>query len=141
MRSFHSALAAILIASATAVLDAAAPTISSVVPNRGPKSGGTQVTIRGTNFTGTTSVQFGGVNAASFTVLSDGAINAVTPPRDEGGLVDVRVVNPDGAATLSNAFAYVQGPIARDDSYVVLFKGARARPACSSTTCRRKADP
>ena len=36
-----------------------APTISKIVPTKGPIAGGTQVTITGTNLTGATQVVFG----------------------------------------------------------------------------------
>lgn len=36
-----------------------APTITSIVPDEGPSTGGTSVTITGTGFTGATGVNFG----------------------------------------------------------------------------------
>jgi spore coat protein U-like protein len=47
-----------------------APTVTNVNPNTGPTSGGTSVTITGTNFSGATAVSFGSNAAASFTVNS-----------------------------------------------------------------------
>ncbi len=72
----------------------AAPTISSKSPPDGPPSGGTSVTIRGTGFTGATSVTFDGI-AASFTVDSDSQITAVSPPH-ASGFVDVTITTPHG---------------------------------------------
>ena len=46
------------------------PTVTNVNPNTGPTSGGTSVTITGTNFSGATAVSFGSNAAASFTVNS-----------------------------------------------------------------------
>src|SRR5262249_24661084 len=43
------------------------PTVTNVNPNTGPTSGGTSVTITGTNFSGATAVSFGGNAAASLT--------------------------------------------------------------------------
>ena len=47
-----------------------------------PSSGiiGTQVTIAGSNFTGTTAVKFGGAAAQSVTIDSDQQITATSPP-------------------------------------------------------------
>jgi hypothetical protein len=56
------------------------PPVSALVPDSGPSSGGTSVTITGSGFTGATPVDFGGTRATSFSVTSDGAIKAVVPP-------------------------------------------------------------
>lgn len=47
-------------------------------PNQGPTSGGNQVVLTGTNFTGATLVKFG-TKSASFTVDSATQITAVAP--------------------------------------------------------------
>jgi hypothetical protein len=91
------------------IAPAAAPTISGVSPNAGPTSGGTLVTISGSNFQAGASVSFGG--AASPNVLVSGAtqIQATTPPL-AAGTVSVSVKNPDGqAGTLASAFTFGQG--------------------------------
>src|SRR5262249_57745762 len=56
-----------------------APTVTSVNPNTGPTSGGTSVTITGTNFSGATAVRFGSNAAGSFTVDSATQITATSP--------------------------------------------------------------
>jgi hypothetical protein len=56
------------------------PPVSALVPDSGPSTGGTSVTITGSGFTGATAVDFGSAPATSFSVASDGAINAVVPP-------------------------------------------------------------
>jgi hypothetical protein len=48
----------------------APPTVSAVSPVAGPLSGGTSVTISGTNFTDATAVSFGSTPATTFTVVS-----------------------------------------------------------------------
>ncbi|MCS5496863.1 IPT/TIG domain-containing protein [Cnuibacter physcomitrellae] len=72
-----------------------APTITGIVPDRGPETGGTTVVLTGTDFTGATEVTFGGVPAADYTVDSDTQITAVTPAHAPG-VVDVVVTNPAG---------------------------------------------
>ncbi|MET9660762.1 IPT/TIG domain-containing protein [Streptomyces sp. NPDC006510] len=62
-------------------------------PNQGPTSGGNQVVITGTNFTGATSVKFG-TKSASFTVDSATQITAVAPSNNAA--VQVIVTTPGG---------------------------------------------
>ncbi|RWZ46294.1 hypothetical protein ELQ90_14650 [Labedella phragmitis] len=79
----------------------AAPTVGSVAPDRGPETGGTEVTITGTGFdelSGPEAVLFGDTPAASYVVVSDTEITAVTPP-NAPATVPVTVTNPDGAST------------------------------------------
>jgi hypothetical protein len=88
-----------------------APTVSAtgVSPNTGPITGGTTVTITGTNFTGvTTGVTFGGL-AANFTVNSLTQITATTPAHAVGA-VDVAVTTGAGTATATAAFTYLGPP-------------------------------
>ena len=82
------------------------PTISALSVLSGTTSGGTTVTITGTNFIGATAVTFGGTNAASFAVVSATQINAVTPARVAGG-VTVDVVTPGGTARAAQVYTYV----------------------------------
>ena len=84
------------------------PTIATLTPTSGPASGGTAVTITGTNLDSTESVTFGGV-AAPFSVINSTTLSAVTPP-GAAGAVDVVVTNPAGSATAIGAFTYVAGP-------------------------------
>jgi IPT/TIG domain-containing protein len=84
------------------------PTVSSVSPNSGPKSGGTAVTITGTGFTGATGVKFGTVAATSFTVNSATSITATSPAGISPIAVDVTVTTPNGTSgtTPSDRFTY-----------------------------------
>lgn len=82
-----------------------APTLTGLSPNSGSATGGTAVTITGSNFTGTTAVAFGGSAATSFAVVSATTITAVTPAHAMGA-VDVSVTTPAGAVTKTGAFTY-----------------------------------
>lgn len=84
------------------------PTVGTVSPSSGSTSGGTAVTITGTNLDSTTSVTFGGT-LAPFSVVNATTLSAVTPP-GTAGAVDVVVTNPAGSATAVGAFTYVAGP-------------------------------
>jgi hypothetical protein len=86
------------------------PRVSSVTPASGPPAGGTQVTIRGEDFTGATAVSFGGAQVA-FHLDSDTQITTSSPAGPLGA-VDVRVTtqvgqSPAGAA---DQFTYATPP-------------------------------
>ncbi|WP_330228880.1 IPT/TIG domain-containing protein [Nocardia sp. NBC_00508] len=82
-----------------------APTLAAIVPDSGPETGGTTVTLTGTNLTGATAVHFGVIPATSFTVVSDTELSAVTPAGT--GTVAVTVTTPGG---VGNGVAYVYVP-------------------------------
>jgi hypothetical protein len=83
-----------------------APTVTSVSPNKGTRSGGTSVTVTGTNFVNGATVSFGGVPATSVTFVSATKLTAVTPAHAQGS-VSVAVTNPDGhTGTLANGYSY-----------------------------------
>jgi len=82
-------------------------TIGSLSPNSGSISGGTTVTITGTNFVSGATVRFGSAQASNVTFVSSSSIRADTPSASSPGSVDVVVTLPGGAsATLANGFAY-----------------------------------
>ena len=87
------------------VTSSATPTLTAVTPNNGSTTGGTSVTLTGTNFTGATAVSFGGIAATSFTVNNATTITATTPAH-AAGLVNVVVTTPGGTATLTNGYTY-----------------------------------
>lgn len=84
------------------------PTVSSVTPAYGPESGGTTVTIIGTNLSGLTAVNFGTTAAASFTAVSSTSITAVSPAGR--GVVDVIVSTLAGTSTAGNKDRFDYGP-------------------------------
>ncbi|MFE6072931.1 IPT/TIG domain-containing protein [Paenibacillus sp. NPDC057886] len=83
----------------------AAPTIASVSPTSGPTTGGTTVTLTGTNLTGVTGVTFGGRAATSVTVISATQITATAPPGTAGAII-IAVTTPGGSATLTGGYTY-----------------------------------
>ena len=88
------------------------PTVTGVSPTTGPTTGGTSVTITGTNFTGATAVTFGATAATTFTVNSATSITA-TSPAEAAGTVDVTVTTPGaphGATPAADQFTYVGVP-------------------------------
>jgi len=92
------------------------PTIDSVVPDSGPNTGGTTVTITGSGFTGATDVTFGGVPGTGLVVDPSGtSLTVVTPPGPVGP-VDVVVVLPGDDAVAPDGFTYSGGPAPVIDS-------------------------
>jgi IPT/TIG domain len=84
------------------------PSITAIAPASGAASGGTSVTISGSNFTSPVQVSFGGVAAVSVTFNSSSSITAVAPG-GTAGPVEVKVTNPDGTSATST-FNYVAAP-------------------------------
>jgi hypothetical protein len=97
----------------------APPTVTGVSPNAGPTSGGTTVTITGTNFLGASSITFGGHPQApggnpspgtspGFVVNSASQVTAFMPPH-AAGTIHVRITTADGtsAPTAADQFTYL----------------------------------
>ena len=85
----------------------AAPTIGSISPSSGPTTGGTLITITGTNFcSGNTTVTIDGVPATGVAVSSNSTITA-TIPAGTVGAQNVVITTPGGSATLTGGFTYV----------------------------------
>ncbi len=85
---------------------AAPPSITSLSPSVGPASGGTSITIGGTNFIGVTSLLIGGTPVDSFTVTSPTSISVTSPP-GSAGPADVSVIAAGGSVTDPGGFTYV----------------------------------
>jgi hypothetical protein len=84
-----------------------APTVTLIAASSGGTSGGTPVTITGTNFVSGASVAIGGITAASISFVSATSLTCVTPANLVAGTYDVVVTNPDGQqATLHPGYTY-----------------------------------
>jgi hypothetical protein len=81
-----------------------APAISGVSPSSGTVSGGTQITIKGTNFSSGATVMVEGQAATILTVTST-VITAQTPS-NTAGTAPVVVVNPDGQSSNTLIYTY-----------------------------------
>ncbi|WP_398780219.1 IPT/TIG domain-containing protein [Streptomyces sp. NBRC 110611] len=88
--------------------DEPAPTVTALNPTHGFASGGTSVTIIGTDFLGATAVTFGTTPATSFTVNDDTSITATAPAGT--GTVDVTVTTPAGTSATNPADLYTYDP-------------------------------
>lgn len=85
------------------------PTVTNVAPNTGSTSGGTAVTITGTNFASGATVSFGGTPATNVTVSNSTTITATTPAGNAGA-VTVSVTVNSLTGNLANGFTYVASP-------------------------------
>lgn len=87
-----------------------APTIASLGTTSGPTSGGTPVTITGTDLENVTGVSFGGASAASFKAETEGQLTAVAPASGSAASVSVSVTTVAGKATAAQTFRYEAPP-------------------------------
>jgi hypothetical protein len=110
-----------------------APTVSAVSPNGGPSSGGTSVTITGTNLTGASAVAFGGTAAIRFAVNGATSITAISPG-GSAGTVDVTVTTGNGTSATSAAdhFTYTSPRMTQQGSKLV-GSGAKGRAGQGSS--------
>ena len=83
------------------------PVITSIMPNTGPASGGTPITIIGSYFTVPATVTLGGVSATSVQVVNATTITAVTPTASPG-TVDVVVTMGGSTGLLASGFVFNQ---------------------------------
>ena len=84
-----------------------APSVTGISLPSGPTTGGTSVTINGSNFQAGATVTIGGVSTTGVSVTSSSSITATTGPHAPA-TVDVVVTNPDSqSGTLSGGFTYV----------------------------------
>lgn len=118
----------------------AAPTLTSIAPNRGAPSGGTPVTITGTGFgltnsaSGQTTVSFGvtAVPPQNVTVVNANTIQLVTPPSGKG-FANV-IVNTKGTQlVLPSAFEFYDKNAAAGQP-IARYNGSNRFLQCSSGT-------
>lgn len=89
----------------------AALAVTAITPSSGPTTGGTSVTITGTNFQAGATVSLDDIACVNVVVVSSTSITCTTPAHT-AAIVDVTVVNPGSSvpATLPDAFGYTTAP-------------------------------
>lgn len=93
-----------------AVVTPVAPVITGVAPGTGPTTGGTVVTIMGSNFLAGATVKFG-ANTGTDVSLNGSTNITATTPAGALGTVNVVVLNTNAAASTNvNGFTYVAPP-------------------------------
>ena len=101
--------------SQTGVLNAAftyqaAPTITLASPIGGPLSGGTTLTLTGTNFSAGATVNIGGAPCSAVTILSPTSLTCVTGA-SLAGAQNIVITNPDTqTGTLASGYTYSNPP-------------------------------
>ena len=101
------------------------PQVYSVNPSDGPAGGGSTVTITGSNFLGTSNVDFGSTSATSFTVTSSNTITT-TSPAGSAGLTAVTVETALGTSTTGASDDCVyngSGPLSTSPTATVSYPG------------------
>lgn len=111
------------------------PSILSVVPRKGPSSGGTATTISGSNFLpGDTEFLFGGARALD-PLVRDSATASVITPAGAPGTADVVVRTVGGEATLAAGFQFFAPPV------LVGFAPPSGKPGVNVTILGEHFDP
>lgn len=112
------------------------PTITEISPSSGFASGGTTVTITGSNLTGATAVKFTATDAAGFSEVSDTQLTATSPGGVVGQIVDITVTTPGGTSATSSAdqFSYTLQYQARNQSTTTPYTTLAAAISAASTS-------
>lgn len=107
----------------------ATPTITKLQPAAGPVSGGSIVTITGTELGFAFAVFFGDTPAAEFSIDSDTQITARTPPHEKGP-VPVTITNASGTSGVTPACIYTFFPPRppKTRRWVILARDGNNRP-------------
>ncbi|MEI8147810.1 MAG: IPT/TIG domain-containing protein, partial [Actinomycetes bacterium] len=104
-----SAIGIMLLSPATpAEAAAAAPSVTSIAPTRGPATGLSIITITGTEFLATPTVAIGGVAATNVTRVNATTLTAITGAM-AAGVKDVVVTNPDAQSATGAGLFTVYG--------------------------------
>ena len=88
------------------IFTSAPPIINNVTPPSGPTTGGTEIIIKGNNFTPDTTVTVGGVECKKLTYVNQNTLKCITKEHSAGN-VDIVVTSPNGSATMEEGFRYV----------------------------------
>lgn len=91
--------------SATITVKGPRPMVSGIRPSDGPSTGGTAVTLSGTNFTPDTTITIGGNPATDVVFVTAEMLTARTPAGTLGP-ADVEVSNGNGSTSLPERFLY-----------------------------------
>ena len=94
----------------------AVPSVKKISPTSGPSTGSTVVTIKGTNFTATSKVDFGSTASIKVSFMSSKELKA-TSPSEAPETVDVRVLNGQQESPVVTKDEFTFTPPACTDSW------------------------
>jgi len=89
---------------------AAPPVITKITPAVGPETGGTTVTIRGSNFVGAVSVRFGNKTATAVDVISPSELSVAVPSGSGSAYVTVSTVAGSSPANPTTRYTFLAAP-------------------------------
>lgn len=106
------------------VLSSDFPSISSLSPDNGPSSGGTDVTINGSGFTNVISVKFGQISlsGAAVEVVNESRIEVQAPSAAAGVPVDVVVETSAGMSNTKQYTYIASSPIEFEETFLTTFE-------------------
>ena len=101
------------------------PFLLSIAPSNGCASGGTAITLTGTNFQNTATITINGVTATAVTVVNTNTITAITGANSAGTYNVVLKISGQPPTTLTNGFTYIGPPLfAGPSSVTPVIEGA-----------------
>jgi hypothetical protein len=85
------------------------PTVTGVSPSSGPTTGGTLVTITGTNLLGASQIYFGATPAPLYSINSATQITVTAPPVSSAENAQITVTTPSGTSAIvpADQFTYI----------------------------------
>ncbi len=89
----------------------ATPTVATISPTSGPTTGGTLVTLTGTNFGPDSTVTFNSAPGLDVTVSPDGTEITVVTPAHAAGPTTVTVTDGGGSANAPSPFTFLGVPV------------------------------
>jgi hypothetical protein len=102
------------------------PAVTGISPKKGPRTGGTKVTVSGTRFSGITGVLVGGARATQISLLSETSLSVIVPAHAEGS-ADVQVATANGSTSITSKDRFKYGkPPAPSVTYVGPTAGPKA---------------
>jgi len=102
--------------------------ITSISPQVGSTTGGTMVTITGTEFASDATVTVGGIAAANVVVQGSTSLTAVVGAQPTPGPADVVVTSGGHTVSFPNGFAFVAPSGANQPPVILTIRGIGSRP-------------
>lgn len=86
------------------------PSLHSVNPSFGPQSGGTEITLTGSEFSSEAVVKVANKSCLSVIWESESQLRCTLPAAEVSGDVNIQVENPNGTSTILSGFTLIEPP-------------------------------